>query len=241
MDDSFYQKNLENSQNPTLQFVELNKCGLGKNSSKEMYRKRADILMSEFSGAVALETRNRVLNHSLNCWSNVCAVWNACLESEPSAFRYSSCDTCEQRVSHVHSLGVNHKILARKKFGALEEALEYHQRLYKVKCQQDQCPGSCIVDLVVDLHIFIELDIHPELTCKASLRCKLRDFPTNLNFDGVSYRLAGVIERIPGHYVAYTRRTNGQWQEASNIKEKIVPSHGGHEIEPHGVIYAMKT
>ncbi|XP_015123412.1 uncharacterized protein LOC107045603 isoform X2 [Diachasma alloeum] len=102
------------------------------------------------------------------------------------------------------SFCVNHKTIGRLKFGALQEALEHHSRLWKVKCSEKKCPGSCTVDIILNFHIYIELDIRPNVRAEVSLRCKLRDFPIHLNLGGMPYRLAGVIERIPGHYLAYT-------------------------------------
>lgn len=67
----------------------------------------------------------------------------------------------------------------------------------------------------------------------------MRDFPSQLNLKGVQYRLAGVVARLPGHYVAYCRRVNNRWELCNDTKSGIIHSGPNTIIEPHGVIYVI--
>ncbi|GAB1860720.1 hypothetical protein CAJAP_01799 [Camponotus japonicus] len=51
------------------------------------------------------------------------------------------------------------------------------------------------------------------------------------------YRLAGVVEYIPGHYIAYSFRNGGFWQKYNDMDHKISISHSRTRIEPHVAIY----
>lgn len=106
-------------------------------------------------------------------------------DSEPSLFKTYDCNnpTCNFEPKNIPFLSVNHKTIGRNGFGALEKAIQFHSRIYKIRCPKKECNGIATEINLTNFHIFIELDIRPQIQMTAGMKCTLGDFPIILNLE----------------------------------------------------------
>lgn len=74
----------------------------------------------------------------------------------------------------------NHKIIAKEGFSSLEKSLSFRSPIYQIRCS-DPCLGKYTWFREPRIHIFIELDIRPNIQYKTGLNCKLKQLPTTLS------------------------------------------------------------
>jgi hypothetical protein len=187
MDDPQYMRSIETSTNGTLQFVvKFIKTG----PSAALYKERIKLLKMLFENKVkANYNENKVLSsYSIDIWDSVAAIWTTCFCSHPSAFDSYECPNCGSSTSHIAALFVNHKIIGKNGFEALQDALELSNHARITQCSNENCSEMRTANRSYGSQVFIELDIRPELSATTGMHCKLRDFPKTLDLGGQQYR-----------------------------------------------------
>ncbi|CAL1672129.1 unnamed protein product [Lasius platythorax] len=130
------------------------------------------------------------------------------LSSNPSRYDIEDCSACGKKIIFHPTIAPNHNIIWRKSFTALQETLEFWSPVYNIHCRHS-CPGKFTRTSNLNEHIIIELDIRHQKNLKKSLKCSLGEFPTTMYLGPrnqatkFEYRLAGVVEYLPGHYIAH--------------------------------------
>ncbi|XP_025163243.1 uncharacterized protein LOC112590553 [Harpegnathos saltator] len=166
-------------------------------------------------------------------------MWASLTKDEPCANIISECSSleCQKEIRPVYVLGVNHHTIQQKGFGCIEETVQYNFFIKNIKCQHSECTGRRTNYTEVKSHVYIELDIKGSLTEKRRMRCKLNDISPTINILKQEYRLAGIIEYIRNHYIAYGKKVNGSWEKYNDISPSILKCNKNNEIEPHAAIY----
>lgn len=68
--------------------------------------------------------------------------------------------------------------------------------------------------------------------------CTLKMFQNSLHFLGQKFRLAGVVDHKPAHFIAYVRRIDGSWQIYDDIRDTVVELVDiDFKINPEAVVY----
>lgn len=119
----------------------------------------------------------------------VSTVWEKLFIGEPSAFKIFKCSNpdCKTTTISQSFLTVNHKIIAKEGFKAMEKALNYFS-CYNVKCTKKGCSGKVTVTISSNFHLFIELDIRINIKSAKAMGCRLSDFPTTIHLANIEYR-----------------------------------------------------
>ena len=86
-------------------------------------------------------------------------------------------------------LCINHNIIKKDGFSALQKALLFSERSTKLlQCHKEKCSGSCSRQRIYNNQIFIELDIRENINAVTGIKCELKDFPIKLNLNTDEYR-----------------------------------------------------
>ena len=188
IDDPWYASIIEKSENTVLQLIF---SLITHGCTPEVLRNRATIIKSYKVMKHEIKTINRVISYSIDAEESLAITWkNLFSYSEPSAYRIMDCKLCgnNYNVSNIPTLGVNHKIIASKGFGALQKALDFHVRIVNVRCLYKGCPENKATITIMSNHcIFVELDIRTSSSSQCGLECSLDDFATTLQLN-VKYR-----------------------------------------------------
>ncbi|XP_029675971.1 uncharacterized protein LOC115243278 [Formica exsecta] len=177
--DSLYHFSIQN--NHALKFVSkfMKMC-----STMEILRERI-VLLDEFYPIVKDPEAPSIKPHKLIAEDSITAIWKylfCCSKpTEPCAIRSFEC------------------------IQALQDTVLFNEHYYNVKCRQKNCPGTVIETIRSHFHIFINLDARTHRKKTHGFKCQLTGVPVTLNF-GKQYRLIGVIEYIPGHFIGYCRK-----------------------------------
>ncbi|CAL1681013.1 unnamed protein product [Lasius platythorax] len=159
--------------------------------------------------------------------------------TEPSAIRSSECNNSEcipSLPTYVPYFEVNSRIINTKGIQVLQDAVLFNEHYYNIKCRQKNCPGTVIETTRPYFHIFIDLDTRTHHKKTHGLKCQLADVPVTLNFVK-QYRLIGVIEYIPGHFIGYCRKPSGQWLKCDDMQLNVEGCDETTVITPIGAIY----
>lgn len=128
----------------------------------------------------------------LDAWDSVSVVWEYFLKGEPSCFREVKCSSfqCQIYEQEIMLLSVNHKMFQKgfDEFQKLKNTISYPPTKTNVQCPKMDCMGIVNETLTFNRHIFIELDIKPNLKTTASLCCRLSNFPVTLEIDQRLYQ-----------------------------------------------------
>ncbi|CAL1672428.1 unnamed protein product [Lasius platythorax] len=203
-----YQAFLKASSNPTLQLVyNLVQKGV----TQYVLRQRILILKNYYNCTPQVQTDLRIVSYMIDAFDNIANV--------------TKISWTQSLVYRTRKNAPNHKIIAKEGFSSLEKALSFRSPIYKIRCC-DPCLGKYTLFREPRIHIFIELDIRPNIQCKIGLNCRVEQLPTTLKFqynddESFEYRLAGVIAYISGHYIAYCLRSNGIWQIYDDLRADI--------------------
>lgn len=175
IDDVNYCAFLEASSNPTLQLV-YNL--INKGVTQYVLRQRTLILKSYYVCEPQVQTDLRIVSYKIDAFDNIANVVRKILATEPSIKNMTKCTSCKGRIYPTVILEPNHKIIGKEGFGSLEKSLFFRSPIYKVCCE-NPCLGKYTWFREPRIHIFIELDIRPNLQ-STSLSCMLKQMPTTI-------------------------------------------------------------
>ncbi|XP_074108425.1 uncharacterized protein LOC141533431 [Cotesia typhae] len=196
------------------------------------------------------KSKKKVLCQTMNCEDNITVLWKKLMEKSPSLLEQTVCSNpdCHAYTTFFPAMPVNHKIIMKKGFSALEKALEFYDVVYNIPCRLCKL-GKQTRQNVLKQYLYIELDIRGCTTEKSGRKGKLRDFLVriclnNQNDDGIScnlcFRLSGIAAYDTGHYLAYCRKLSGTWTKFNDLKSKPEFVSPGLELEPHGAFYVLE-
>jgi len=178
IDDINYQAFLKASSNPTLQLV-FNL--VEKGVTQYVLRQRVLILKNYYNCTPQVQTNRRIVSYMIDSFDNIANVTKHILTTEPSIQNTKKCTGCNVTRFPTVILGSNHKIIANEGFSSLEKALGFKSPIYKIHCC-DPCLGKYTWFREPRNHLFIELDIRPNIQCKIGLNCRVEQLPTILKF-----------------------------------------------------------
>jgi len=170
LDDPGYFAIAETSDNSFLKFIFK---FVNNGPSHEVYKERIMLLKPLYEGTkIIIKTGHYKIIYSYNAEDNPVEVWMKLLKSIPSSRQIEKCDICGEHETVQLTLMLNHKIIIKKGFHALQKALKFREIIYK-RCQ---CGGHSVLTTEINYHIFIELDIRTNLQ-STSKSCKLENLP----------------------------------------------------------------
>ena len=240
MDNPKYVTFIQTSKDEVLQFV---KCFVESGPSAMIYKKRIILLKHLFESnmLVNYDQCRKLTSYTIDLYECLSIIWKKCFNSEPSGWYTYQCPKCDEYTISAIIVEVNHKIILENGFSALQEAFDKHNDWKKKLCINN-CSNYCQTKLCTfNTQVFIELDVRPNIESSNGICGKLCDFPIYLDFDNHQYQLAGVIARLPGHYVSYCRRINNRWDLCNDLKSKITYVRPNILVEPHGVPTKVNT
>jgi hypothetical protein len=182
LDDPNYMTIIRKSSNQTLQFI-LHLTEI--KSLQEIYKERAVLSKSLYSSSIFNEEQNGIIVYTIDLTRTLSETWEVSLNNEASIYNEYECKLCGSYIVSVPVLTVDSNLIVRKGFTALNKALNFHQYLKKVKCQQDDCLEVCTVTAYPNFHICIDLNIRSNDRSGTRIQCKLEDFPKTLNLKGL--------------------------------------------------------
>ncbi|KAK0157339.1 hypothetical protein PV328_011093 [Microctonus aethiopoides] len=73
----------------------------------------------------------------INCHDNIINLWKILFKDAPSVLESQVCSNslCQTYEQALPAISVNHKIITQQGFTALEKALEFHHKIYNVRCR----------------------------------------------------------------------------------------------------------
>lgn len=100
----------------------------------------------------------------------------------PSVLEQAVCANplCKIHTTLIPALPVNHNVITKNSFNALEKALDFHDKLYNMPCKYCQI-GKQTIHYTPKECMYIELDISCSNEKACGRTCKLSEFPANLN------------------------------------------------------------
>ncbi|XP_057323644.1 uncharacterized protein LOC130666547 [Microplitis mediator] len=228
MDNPQYMAFIDESKNKVLKFV---KFFVENELSATTYKNRIVLLEDLFSHKI----KEMIKSNQIDLYDCVSTIYKQCFNDVPSGWLTHTCPNCHIYTSPIIILQVNHDIIRKNGYHALQEGLnnEWTQKL----CIKT-CSSYCNTRLnIYNTQIFIELDVRANVEASHSIPGRLVDFPINLNLSDDQYQLSGVIAMLPGHFISYCRRINNRWDKCDGLQQKIECVKSHTSIEPQAVIY----
>lgn len=174
LDDSAYYSIAENSDKAFFKFIFK---FMNNGPTQEVYKERFMLLKPLYEGTkVITKTEHHEIVTSYDAVDSPAEVWTKLLKSMPSSRQNEKCDKCGEHETEQLTLMPNHTTIIKKGFRVLNKALQFHEITYNKRCQ---CGGCSILITETNCHIFIELDIRPNLHSD-SKSCKLEELPSML-------------------------------------------------------------
>lgn len=168
---------LKASSNPILRLVyDLIHKGLTQN----VLRQRVSILKTYYACKPQVQTHLRVVSYNIDALDNIANVVKKVLATESSVINIIKCNSCNDRTYPTIVLEPNHAIIGKEGFGSLEKSLGFRSLIYQVHCG-DPCLGKYTWFKELRKHIFIELDIRPDIRYLTGLTCRIEQMPTTLH------------------------------------------------------------
>ncbi|XP_071580612.1 uncharacterized protein [Temnothorax nylanderi] len=238
-DDNYYASVLKDLANEVGKFILL---FAETGPTAKIYQIRLFLLMPHYKPIRTTKVGNITTSISIDAEDCVTIVWEKVFIDEPSAFKLFTCSNPDCKTTKISQsyLTVNHKIIAKEGFKAMEKALNYISCYSNVKCTKEGCSGKGTVTMSLNSHIFIELDIRVNIKSTKGMGCRLSDFPTTIHLANIEYRLAGVIHLESSHYVAYCRRIDSHWELLNDLYTSVRSCKADTEVVPAAVMYVIE-
>lgn len=231
MDDPKYMNFIQQSTNKVLQFV---KDFTQKPLTSTTYQNRIILLKDLFKNKI----ENNLGLNQINLYDSVTCIYYKCFASVPSGYVTYICPNCRVYEKPKVILLIDHEVIRRNGYGALEEAShdDWQQKLcYN---NSESCSSYCNAKLnIYNTQIFIDLDVRADVNSANPIPGKLSDFPININLGSNQYRLSGVIASEPGHFIPYCRRINNRWDKCNDLNTKVISVRSHTVVLPLGIIY----
>lgn len=96
--------------------------------------------------------------------------------------------------------------------------------------------------------MFIGADVIQSNEAAPHVHIKLCDIPPFLNYNSISYKLRGVLNyhksksqlrNSIGHYAAFAKREEGNWELFDDLKKKPMPINGKKEVACELLMYTI--
>lgn len=199
---------------------------------------RAKILMDShfFANAITLYTRKI---RKLDAECNVAHLADELLYGDPSYIKKTSCDCGYTNTRHFVAVNTNVDILMCQGLHKMQEAIEDAQ-VYGGTCYQCK-KKSVIENRTYGPHILVDLLVTTDETYVVQnkrARHALDSIASLIKLDESEYMLAGVIEYMKEHYIAYAK-TGLYWSKYDDTHGKRVNANPRSEIHPHLIMYAI--
>lgn len=130
---------------------------------------------------------------TINVYGNVTEMWQLLMESEPSWYKKNIYACGYFKIEAVTSLFVNHTSIQNEGFKSLQNAIINQLDHNLIICEKDRCGFSVSTKIIVNAHVFIELDIRSSHDIRNSITCKLEDFPLQISVRGETLRYVLLI------------------------------------------------
>lgn len=192
IDSPKYLLHVEESTNETLGFILV---FLEHGAVNHVYGLRC-LLLKDFNKNSRCENKSLLklkdspyMLQTVDTYCNVTEMWEFLMISEPSLYitLVYPCGNCKVE-GEIPSIFVNHKIIETEGFQNLQNAIITQLESNLVLCNRDKCGFSISTKIIVNRHLFIELDIRETKNIKKSLTCKVEDLPLHINLHGEKLR-----------------------------------------------------
>ncbi|KAG6558357.1 conserved uncharacterized protein 35a-like protein-6 [Microplitis demolitor] len=232
-DDFCYASKMKTSSSDVIKFI----LKLQTADKLEAGKLRNDYLAEKFMGTREFNSNN--YHHQLNFYRTLTPIWDVYFNSLPSGYYYYGCHSIRQPRSALtivyEDIGEIGQVAKRRKIDMsipdkLNKLLAEPERFKCPKCEKG------VSNFELNNQVFIDITLMVE--SGARLFSDLELFPITLTLLDTNYRLAGVIERVPGHFIANVRRIDGSWEVHNDLENEISKlTNFKKEICPEAAIY----
>ncbi|KAL4721552.1 hypothetical protein ACJJTC_001446 [Scirpophaga incertulas] len=174
-------------------------------------------------------------------FSTSAEVWSKCFNDIPSGFDNYNCPECGKFTRNVPTIWIKQqKQICDEGYGALGKYLQQTTTNFQTTCYQ--CERTvCNVNRVYNHHVYVELKLRKNLKSQL-MTCKLSEFEKSIEFsaNNNTFRLKGIIGYSPGHFVAFCRRSNNQWELHNDLSTKEVRITHDPTITPTAAIFIRR-
>ncbi|CAD6223251.1 GSCOCG00011736001-RA-CDS [Cotesia congregata] len=246
IDNTHYRDFISKSNLQTFKFL---KNFMINGATQKIYEHRMAILNPIYNTKKLEDDMKIKVAPYINCHDNIIKLWKVLFEDVPSVIETTVCSNslCQTYMQAFPVISVNHKIITRHGFTALEKAIEFNHKIYNVHCRFC-CKAIATRTTVPKQYLLIELDVRDNKCGRKGKKCKLSELPIHLHLKlnddkfktNLHYRLSGVAAFSTGHYFAYCRRLGGNWQVYNDLSIKRESASVHTEVESHAVFYVLE-
>ncbi|XP_057335012.1 uncharacterized protein LOC130673816 [Microplitis mediator] len=204
--------------------------------------RKAAKLRNDYLAVKFMETNEFISNnyrHHLNFYRTLTPIWNVYFNSLPSGYYYYECHSIRQPKSSlaivyedIREVG---RVGNRRK---IDMSIQDKVNELLAEPERFKCPecDRYVSSFELNDQVFIDITLMAKSDVK--LYSDLELFPISLTLLGRNFRLAGVIERVPGHFIANVRRIDGSWEVHNDLKNEIFKLNNFKKaICPEAAIY----
>ncbi|XP_028982266.1 uncharacterized protein LOC114841447 [Diachasma alloeum] len=189
LDDCHYRSFMEGVYNETFSFIlKLRETGV----TADLYKERFLLLKPFYESTESVTSaENLAFVTSYVATDNPTDLWTKLFVSYPSTFHTSVCklNICSGDSEHNYSIQIDHSIIRRQGYKALQAALEFQTVICDKKCR---CGYSTYTETAQgNNHIYVELGTRIDYN-SSPISVRLNTIPAQLTLD-TTYRLVGVI------------------------------------------------
>ncbi|XP_044582314.1 uncharacterized protein LOC123263528 isoform X1 [Cotesia glomerata] len=175
----------------------------------------------------------------LNLFGALSRIWDTYYDSmQVGHYHFNcSCVPMKTKPKHFFSIvdkGINEtdpEIRQRKINNFISDQLNELMRTDKTTCPNCRSKNY---GLELEDQLYIEI-------ISLNSNCTLKFFQSSLNFLEKNFRLAGVIDHKPKHFIAYVRRIDGSWQIYDDMKKTVAKLVNiDFKIRPETAIYVRE-
>jgi len=194
--------------------------------SKSLYRQRANLLYAYIH-------RNQDDSNEISCVINVCRLFEEMMENYPSLIEKIYCNKCEYNTEKIRqTISVQTQPILKQGIQCLQDCIQkvvQDQIIYCKHCQEKCAISKKIFSsyVCIDIEYVYQSMLQRAYKFSGNITSNIRDIPIYLLINNVRYVLSGVVQFIEpeiqeglGHYIAYCRSLNNNWEKRDDMHKK---------------------